>query len=594
MALTQSQEVVQFKFREFHQLHHPKSPAGHAFLQFATSLALQGFQLSESDIQAGITDGPHDGGIDTFHVLLNKTESVSPLTRGLTTNAPPPGVGRGVPFDVVVVQSKSSFDGALDSLAIPQLHEVLEQILSGASIAKLAKFPLNDAVLGQVEAYRKIRRKLIPLDPIRSFKVLIMQPVPEAKITGPNRRGAASLKRMIKGHLGATTDVAVEILSADGIEVLRNSPKDSEGTLRFSSQPLSQKHGKSEAWIGLVSVGDMLSFVRRQNTSVLRDEFFTTNVREFAGSKTPVNSAIRATLATDSDTAFWWMNNGVTIIADRASYQSDNAYLLTNPQIVNGLQTTHVLHEAAEVKSLTAKRRKESLLVRVIGEIDPKVRESIIQGTNNQALVSNVQLYANDALQISIETYLETKGWHYERRRWQYRNVSVSRSKIRTTLELTQAVLAGVFLEPDQARGRPATKLRGTGYARIFDPKRPLSVYSSLLDLHEAVEAHLATPLGQSYSSGVTNDRYFILAAAALRTSGVKSVNDYTVAVVNSRVYVPDAKILGEIHRRLFSLVGSQVDKKKLDSIFKGPDLRSKMIADILKWNATSPPPRKV
>ena len=142
-----------------------------------------------------------------------------------------------IAFDVIVVQSKSSTDG-LDALAIPKLHEVLDLILSGATRTKLKAFPLHDKLVTQVEVYRAYRKKLISLDPIRSFTVYVMQPVAETKLTGPAKRGAEALAVMIRGHLGPTTKVRVELLSADGMEKLRNASRDVEGVLKFSKQPL--------------------------------------------------------------------------------------------------------------------------------------------------------------------------------------------------------------------------------------------------------------------------------------------------------------------------------------------------------------------
>ena len=589
MALTQSQEVVKFKFEEFKKLHFPTLTNGLAFMQYATSLALQQYQLSEPDIQAGITEGPDDGGIDGFHIIVNQTEAVSPATAGLSRlKTPPGGVAKNVPFDIVVVQSKSTMDGALDGKALQELHGSLNRILANESLDDLRAYPLNEKVVGQVDAYRRYRTKLVSLDPIRSFTVYLMQPIADTKLTKPDRRRAADLKKMIESHLGSTTKVAVELLSADGIEKLRNAPRDVEGILKFASNPMDEKHGKSSALLGLVSIGDLLSFVRRGKTAVLRDEFFTTNVREFAGSATPVNAAIRKTLSNDTDTAFWWMNNGVTIIVDRVAYQSDNSYLLVNPQIVNGLQTTNVIHEAANDKVITAKRRKESLLVRVISEMDPKLRESVIQGTNNQTQVNSVQLYANDERQLDIETFLETKGWFYERRRWQYRNRKVSRSRIRSILELAQVIIAAVLLEPETARARPRDRLKTeAGYKRVFTDSVDMSIYTDLLDMQLEVEKYLASPAALIISNDPTNDRFFVLAGAALRLSGVKVRDDYTPTVLNSRLRVPTPALLGEVHERLYKLVGPETDKKKLDKAFKGAALRDKLIAEILAWNAT-------
>lgn len=589
MTLTQSQEVVAFKSREFKKQNFPGASDGIAFMQYSTHLALREYQLSEADIQAGVMEGKDDGGIDGFHIIVNKTEAVAETSRGLRSSSPPAGIPRQVPFDIVVVQSKSSTDG-LDALAVPKLTEVLDLILGGATRNNLRDYPLHDKLVSHVEAYRSYRRKLISLDPIRSFTVYIMQPVSEDKLTGPAKRGAAALAKMIERHLGSTTQVRVELLGADGIEKLRTSGKDIEGVLKFSKQPLSETHGKSEAWLGLVAVKDLLDFVRRGKTTVLRDEFFTTNVRDFAGSSVAINSAIRTTLSNNTPTAFWWMNNGITIIVDKVTYQSDDSYLLANPQIVNGLQTSNVIHEAAADAVITAARLKQGVLVRVISELDPKVRESIIVGTNNQAPVTNLQLYANDDLQMQIETYLESKGWYYERRRWQFRGRQVPRSRIRSILELAQTVIAGLLLEPDTARARPRDRLaKKTDYEKVFNPATPFSLYSSLLDVEAVVEDYLKTPAAKAISDDPTNDRFYLLAGVALRQARITKASDLQAKVLANKLVSPDQALLEAVHKRLYALVGVQPDKKAADKLFKGTALRASLVADVLAWNVSDP-----
>ena len=60
---------------------------------------------------------------------------------------------------------------------------------------------------------------------------------------------------------------------------------------------------------------------------------------------------------------FWYYNNGVTVVCDSAEQVSrggNKVLRLTNPQIINGQQTTRTLHECA------SKSSKSTVLVRVI------------------------------------------------------------------------------------------------------------------------------------------------------------------------------------------------------------------------------------
>lgn len=88
---------------------------------------------------------------------------------------------------------------------------------------------------------------------------------------------------------------------------------------------------------------------------------FARNVRGFLGS-TEINRGMEATLRSEPE-YFWYYNNGVTIICDeakRVSSRGQDILRVTNPQIINGQQTTRTL---ARNRS---KRSGASVLVRVI------------------------------------------------------------------------------------------------------------------------------------------------------------------------------------------------------------------------------------
>lgn len=590
MSGNATQDIIEFQFEAFHKTHFPKLSRGDAFMQFTARIALNQHRLDESDIASGIVDGKYDGGIDTFHIIANRTESITKDTRGLTTTTAPPQHSKGVPFDVVIVQSKSEASG-WDEKAIWKLRETIELFLDPKnSIQRLREEPLNERVLDQVNTLRRYQKKLISLDPVRTFTVYVMSPAAEGAITKPMRQSALALQKSIASTVPSTTKVVVEIIGAEGLEKLRTRNSDVDGVLGFAQRPVGVTHGKSQAWLGLVSIKQYLAFIQRPGTTVLREEFFSTNVRDFAGVKSTVNSAILRSLNNDSSTSFWWMNNGITILADGAADQTDDNWLLTNPQIVNGLQTSNVIHEASIAKSITSKRLKESVLVRVIREQDPDVREAIIIGTNNQATVNAIQLYANDEFQVKLETYLESQGWHYERRRWQFRTSSKPASKVRTILEAAQATIAIYLARPDTARARPRDILRtAAGYKTVFFDSAPLEFYAKSLDIMEAVESYLKTPSALAISDDPLNDRYYIASGTVLRMLDSKDLKSHDPMRSVGQLKTPDAKLLGEVHARLYATVSATADKKSRDTLFKNRTFRENFLADIVRWNNASP-----
>ena len=94
-----------------------------------------------------------------------------------------------------------------------------------------------------------------------------------------------------------------------------------------------------ESWVFSMSDASIASLYERAGTRL-----FARNVRGFLGS-TEINQGMEATLQGEPD-YFWYYNNGVTIVCDEAKHESSrgqNILRVTNPQVINGQQTTRTL-----------------------------------------------------------------------------------------------------------------------------------------------------------------------------------------------------------------------------------------------------------
>lgn len=87
-----------------------------------------------------------------------------------------------------------------------------------------------------------------------------------------------------------------------------------------------------EGYVVLAKLSDYCSFVRDEKGN-LRRYLFDSNVRAYLGENL-VNSDISRTLADPSAPNFWWLNNGVTILATSASLVG-KTLKLQDIQIVN-------------------------------------------------------------------------------------------------------------------------------------------------------------------------------------------------------------------------------------------------------------------
>lgn len=576
-------------FEHYRLANYPQLAKDDAFELYATHLVTQAQGVPTEAVKKSIVGEKDDGGIDSLLILLNKTEFVDSSSVRLTTRkSSMDGLHKGVPLDIVVVQAKNTTKW--DSEVMPKLRDVLQLMMDEkTSIQKLREFPLNEDVVEAAQTLRRIQRKLVPLTPDVTFRVHYVCFAKNKDITTYRVTKRRLLERWLKEKLPQRTKVTVEYVGAERMNALDAENADFDVPLQFAKQPVRD----GNALVGLVKIRDYVKFLTRPKSSTIRDELFAVNVRDFAGATARVNAAISQTLERDDKSAFWWLNNGITIIADETADPSETRWVLTNPLIVNGLQTSNMIHLSSVADKITKKRLSQNLLVRVIKEPDPVVREAVITGTNNQTTVSGLQLHANDPFQIRLELFLRAKGWFYERRRYQYRGANVPAAKIRSLTELAQAVMAVHLLAPDTARARPATQLStSAGFDKVFSNTLPEALFEKSLVLMESVEAYLRSPAAQSHPDTSTNARFYLASGYVIRSLGLKTLKDFSAGTsLNGIKPKPTEAQLDAVHQVL-DLAVQSLDNGKIarDRIFKGADLKAEFFDQLMMLNANGKP----
>ncbi len=584
MSDSPDQIIAKDSFTQFKASNYPKLSDDDAFERFAMSLLLKEYGVSPADIEKGLVSGKDDGGIDGFYLFLNRREIVESDSVRLTNRKNAlEGLQTGVSLDVVVVQAKK--ESNWDTNVFPKIESTLRAIFDGTqSAADLRSFPLNEDIIEKAMTWRKLRAKIAMLVPIVNFRVHYATLAKQPDVNSYMKTKSRQLKTWLGGSLPTGSTTTVEYVGDAEVVTRLRSGTDFMSKLVLTKIPMRE----ANALVGLVSIKDYLRFLRREKSKAIRDEMFAVNVRDYAGSNVRVNDAIGKTLASDSESLFWWLNNGITIIVDKADNPLELEWVLTNPLIVNGLQTSHVIHEQDLANAITRKRMKQSLLVRVITESDPDVREAIINGTNNQTAIASLQLHANEEKQVRIEEFLRASGWYYERRRYQYRGVKAAASRIRNMTEVGQAVMAYRLLQPDTARARP-TSLLGSqgGWDKVFHPDESEELYLKALTAVDAVDDYLRTPDAKAIADDPTNARYYLVAGLVLRSSGVKSLEDFEKIPSTKLKQTVSLATLTELHQLLYSEVGKLDDgKTAMDRMFKGGKLKSNFFDEILKLNS--------
>ena len=192
------------------------------------------------------------------------------------------------------------------------------------------------------------------------------------------------LKAVVKKHFPTAEFRFIFLGAAELLALARRSPQVTY-PLALAENPIS-----SEGQVGfvcLVRLRDFYKFIIDEEGS-LRRQIFEANVRDYQG-RTEVNDEIQKSLQETTAEDFWWLNNGVSIIASKASL-GGKTLTIEDPQIVNGLQTSTEVYNYFK-KSNTEKEDRK-LLVRVVVPAEEESRDRIIKATNSQTGMPPVPL----------------------------------------------------------------------------------------------------------------------------------------------------------------------------------------------------------
>ena len=184
---------------------------------------------------------------------------------------------------------------------------------------------------------------------------------------------------------------------------------------------------------------------------------------------------------------FWWLNNGITVLAD-ACPVNGHKITIKNPEVVNGLQTSHEIFEWHNAHKKDTDTR--NVLVRVVVPTDEKSRSKIIKATNSQTAVSMLSLMSTDQIQEDIEDRLKLYGLYYDRKKGEYRRLKKAIKKIVGMGTLAQAVIAIALQKPDESRGRPETFVKNHT-TEVFDTNIDRDLYAACILLDRQVIDYL-------------------------------------------------------------------------------------------------------
>ena len=538
-----------------HKARAPTLTASKYFEVFVTEQVLKDYDLSDEEIESGIIGDSGDGGIDSIYLFVN-----GELVR---EDFDPSHVKKDALVELVVIQAKTS--AGFSETPVERFITVSDDILDLAKPVASLKSVYNADLLEAIERFRHTYKALAA-----KFPTLRIAYVYACKGEKPEVSVLHKSEKLRQSVMNRFQSAKVEIRFPGANELLllaRTSPK-TIFTLALAENPVSS--AGEVGFVGLVYLRDYFQFITDEKKQ-LRRQIFEANVRDYQGS-TEVNEAIQQTLKGKASEDFWWLNNGVTIVATRASL-SAKALTIEDPQIVNGLQSSSEIFNYFTTANTDGDERK--MLVRVIVPSDAASRDRIIKATNSQTAIQPASLRATDKIHRDIEEYLRPRGLFYDRRKNFYKNEGKPLDKVIGIPQLAQATMAIVLAKPDQARARPSSLLKDDkNYAQVYNPDYPVGVYLVCAALVKRVEAFLRSSAVGLEARDQNNLRFYVAMHVAYVLAGKWKPSPKDIAALD-----PGQVNEGVMQKSLDVVRKHYVTLGASDSVAKGSDLLDSLVA---------------
>jgi hypothetical protein len=399
-------------------------------------------------------------------------------------------LGRFRPQDITTLEDDASLDGIAfiidgelittidDATSVFDTHKtnltvevILTQVKSGELFKKDDIANFTSGVLDFLSLEPRLPNGLFNCKAIEILKI-ILQNVRKIRNKRPNLNvffctsGVYNAEREIKGSFEILERGCID---TDLFNINKVSPFGRKELLRLW-QNISDKNETSlkvidyigirenpeikQAYIAIVNAKEYIKAIALDSDGNLKHEIFEENVRAYLGSEEVVNSKISDTLKSDKNYLFSVLNNGVTIIANELSVQSNNkTFDLTNYQVINGCQTTNTLYEALDILDDTIE-----LQVKFIELNDTEIANQIVTATNSQTEIqSHAFLGLSDKARLIqqhfdvINSTTENEKIYFERMLNEYAEKGYQSTRIFDIKELSRCFIAVFSFMPHDA-----------------------------------------------------------------------------------------------------------------------------------------------
>lgn len=525
-----------------------------SFLYYTVEHFLRKFDPPDEDLLAGIMDKKCDGGVDAIYFLLDG-EVVRENTD--LSDAKP------ATANLAIFQTRG--DEGFSPIAVDKFYWFTDDLLDLSREPSRYKTKYHSKLLDFMRVFKEKYKEISGAFPDFSIDYYYVvrkdAPNPNDDCVTAQEKVEAKAREHFDKCKPTVRFVNIQALS----EQVQIKPK-TTATIVWEDSIRT-----NDGFLGLVTIPNYYKFIQDDNGALSR-RMFEANVRGFQGRRR-VNDAIANTLEEPKPGVdFWFLNNGITVIASDESTIGKNQLTLTNPLVVNGLQTSRLIYDHLKNNKADISHESRCLIVRVIKTTEVAVRDAIIYATNNQNRMPGAALRATDRIHRQIEELFPSIDLYYDRRPGHYKDEGKPVAKIVSMTELVQAMLAIVFQQPNDARGRPSDYIsRDDKYLDVFrENKFPLPVYLVAIQLLRKVETWLAADQWNLSNQIQRNYKFYLL--SDLVCEKTKSAEPNTDQIVRIDLTTIDDKAIAQSYSRVSRLfLTTRVEDQ--DQVAKGADL---------------------
>jgi len=447
------------------------------FELFVNHCVVSRFFSGKFDVR-DITTTDEDAGIDGIAIIadgeqISTEEEIDALFASHK---------RSIEIEFVFIQSKTS-----DKFEKKEITNFGDGVFDFSS--EEPEFPHDDILSEASKIFEKVIENV---DKVKSGKPNASTYFVTTGVWNNERELEAALKttqRKVKGT-GYFNNVESKIIDRDElIKIWSSIHQPVEAIVKVKGYvPYNEMKGVEESYITIIPAKNYVDSLLLAEDGKMRGGIFDENVRAYLGENNEVNKKIKSTLQDETlKDYFALLNNGITIVSPDVRVQSDSISL-SNYQIVNGCQSSHVLFRNRD------KLNENTMVTAKVIEVDnPDIVNRIVEATNNQSHVSNEKFLSLKAKSKIVESYFsswnedceEDSKIYFERRDNQYAGFGISDTKIFDIRTVARA-FASMFLEiPHTSASYPTQIFEQSGDQLFEDSQNEIAYYAATLALYK-------------------------------------------------------------------------------------------------------------